>query len=333
MPRNKVAWRRLIFVVLIITSLALLTVSLRQADSGPVHAIQEAGRNVLSPLQVWGARAAEPFRDGYTWITTLWSAHREAERLLAELQELQGEAIKLREQAEENERLRGLLEIRDRVTFPEGTQFEVARVIGRSPSRWEAWVQIDRGSRDGIEVGQAVVGATPMAPGSVSGKGLVGKVVSVTVHTAQVRLITDVDTSVAAKVQNSRAEGIIQGSVAGRLVMDYVDRDIPVQPKWVVITSGHGGLYPPGVPIGIVSAVGEEDVSIYKEIQVQAFVDFRVLEEVMVLILPSPKTIPTTPTTTRSSDAAGVTTAVSSPVGLLTAPPSGDPFMTTTSTW
>jgi rod shape-determining protein MreC len=54
----------------------------------------------------------------------------------------------------------------------------------------------------------------------------------------------------------------------------------------VVVTSGFGGIYPPAIPIGIVGDVGEEDVNIYKEIEVQAFVDFRVLEEVMVLILP-----------------------------------------------
>src|SRR3990170_588860 len=134
MPRNKVVWRRLVFVVLIIASLALLTVSFRETDSGPVHAIQQAGVSMLSPLQTWGARAAKPFQDGYTWIRTLWSAHEEAERLAAELQQLQGEAAKLREQAEENERLRGLLEFQDKGTFPEGTEFVAARVIGKSPT-------------------------------------------------------------------------------------------------------------------------------------------------------------------------------------------------------
>ena len=65
MPSNKVAWRRMVFVVLIIASLALLTVSLRQTESGPVHAIRQAGVSVLSPLQSWGAKAAKPFQDGY----------------------------------------------------------------------------------------------------------------------------------------------------------------------------------------------------------------------------------------------------------------------------
>ncbi|HLA80626.1 MAG TPA: rod shape-determining protein MreC [Thermoleophilia bacterium] len=318
MPRNKVAWRRLVFVVLIIASLALLTVSFRETDSGPVHAIQQAGVSMLSPLQTWGARAAKPFQDGYTWIRTLWSAHEEAERLAAELQQLQGEAAKLREQAEENERLRGLLEFQDKGTFPEGTEFVAARVIGKSPTRWEAWIEIDKGTADGIQIDQAVVGATPSASASLSGKGLVGKVVSVYPHMARVQLITDAESSVAAKIQGPRAEGIIVGSVSGQLTMDYVDRDILVDPKRIIVTSGYGGVYPPAIPIGIVANVGEEDVSAYKEIEVQGFVDFRVLEEVMVLIVPAAANGDSTattfsPTTSTSSPAStGSTTSTTS---------------------
>jgi len=287
MPRNKTTWRRSIFVVLIIASLAILTVSFRESDSGPVHAVQQFAAGLLSPLQTFGARAAQPFKDGYEWVRTLWSAHQEAERLAKELQELQGEAIKLQEQAEENERLRALLEFREKGTFPLGTDFVVADVIGKSPTKWQAWIQIDKGSADGVQVDQAVVGATPNVGEGLAGKGLVGKVVAVTPHTAKVVLIIDSSSSVAAKVQGSRAEGIVEGSVTGRLVMDYVDRDVVVEPKRVVVTSGYGGVYPQDIPIGIVTSVGEQDVNIYKEIEVQPFIDFRVLEEVMVLLVPS----------------------------------------------
>jgi len=321
MPRNKVAWRRPVFVILILASLALLTVSFRESESGPVHAIQEAGAGLLTPLQSWGATIAEPFQDGYQWLKTLWSAHQRAQRLEEELQVLQGEAIKLEEQAEENQRLRALLDLHpDKGTYPEGTDFTSARVIGKSPTRWQAWIQIDKGSADGIRVGLPVVGATPVAGESLAGKGLVGKIVSVTEHTAQVQLIIDVESSVAAKIQGSRAEGMVEGSVSGNLIMDYVDRDIAVDPKLVIVTSGYGGVYPADIPIGIVASVGEEDVNIYKEIEVQALVDFRVLEEVMVLILPVVTTttgsstttsVGTPTTTTTSTTGPGATTSTS----------------------
>jgi rod shape-determining protein MreC len=319
MPRNKVAWRRGIFVVLIIVSLALLTVSFRESESGPVHAVRQAAANLLSPLQSLGARIAEPFQDGYRWFKTLWSAHERAEQLEKELQVLSGELIMLQEQAEENERLKALLDLRDKATYPVGTEFEVAQVIGKSPSLWESWVLIDKGSADGLRIGLPVVGATPTVGETLAGKGLVGKIVAVTAHTAQVLLIIDSESSVAAyaKIQGSRAEGIIEGSVDGDLTMDYVDRDLSVDPKLVVVTSGYGGVYPADIPIGIVSSVGEETINIYKEIDVEAFVDFRVLEEVMVLIIPDPAVTESTtttvaPTTTGIPTIAGPSTVTES---------------------
>jgi rod shape-determining protein MreC len=286
MPRNKVAWRRAVFVILIIASLALLTVSFRESESGPVHTVQQFGAGLLTPLQSWGAKIAEPFQDGYQWFKTLWSAHKRAEELEEELQILQGEVIKLEEEAEENGRLKGLLDLQEKGTYPEGTEFKVAAVIGKSPTRWQAWVMIDKGSADGLRVDLPVVGATPTAGESLAGKGLVGRIIEITEHSAKVLLISDSGSSVAAKIQGSRAEGIVEGSVSGSLIMDYVDRDIAVDPKLVIVTSGYGGIFPQDIPIGIVTSVGEEDVNIYKEIELQAFVDFRVLEEIMVLILP-----------------------------------------------
>jgi len=285
MSPGKSAWRRGIFVFLIIASLALLTVSFREAEAGPVHAVRQAFAGLLSPLQAFGAKVAEPFQDGYDWFKNVWSAQKKAESLQEELQVLQGELILLQEQAEENARLRSLLDLRDKGAYPSGTNFEVAKVIGKSPSLWETWVLIDKGTADGLAVGQPVVGATPTVGENVTGKGLVGKVVWADAETAKVQLITDSGSSVAAKIQGSRAEGIIHGSSQGSLNMDYVDRDLAVDPKLVVVTSGYGGVYPADIPIGIVSGVGEETINMYKEIEVQAFVDFRVLEEVMVLIL------------------------------------------------
>jgi rod shape-determining protein MreC len=291
MARNKVAWRRLIFVALIIVALALLTVSFRESTSGPVHEVQQAGVSALSPLQSWGSRIAKPFRDGYHYITSIWSANSEKQRLEAQLKALQGKTVQLQEQTAENERLKQLLDFRDNGivanVFPTGTKFKVARVIAKSPSRWQAWVAIDKGTDDGIALNQPVVGATPSYDQSLYGKGLVGKIVAVSAHSAQVQLISDSESSVAAIIQGGRAEGILSGDISGKLTMDFVDRDMKVDKDSVIITSGFTGsspsLFPKGIPIGVVTNVGEEDVNVYKQVEVQSFVDFRVLEEVMVL--------------------------------------------------
>ena len=190
MSPAKSAWRRGIFVFLIIASLALLTLSFRQAEEGPVYDLRQAFASLLSPLQEFGSRVAEPFQDGYDWFKSVWSAKNKAEGLEEELDVLQGELIRLQEQSEENERLRALLDLRDKATYPAGTDFEVAQVIGKSPSLWEAWVLVNKGTDDGIEVGQPVVGATPTVGETVVGKGLVGKVIWADASTAKVRQVS-----------------------------------------------------------------------------------------------------------------------------------------------
>ena len=327
MPRNKVAWRRFIFVALIIASLAVLTVSFRETESGPVHAVRQGTAGLLAPMQSWGARIAQPFQDGYDWITTLWSAHKDAQRLTEQVQVLQGQVIELREQSEENRRLKSLLDLRDKGTFPAGTNFIVARVTLKSPTKWQAWIEIDKGSDNGLKIDQAVVGSTPLAGETLAGKGLVGKVIEVTAHSPKVQLVTDSESSVAAKIQGSRAEGVVSGSVTGRIIMDYVDRDIKIDPKLVVVTSGYGGVYPADIPIGIVVSVGEEDVNSYKDIEVQPFLDFRVIEEVMVLIVPEGPNTVGMPGTTGATGS----TSTTSPTGTTsTTTPTGTTGATST---
>lgn len=297
MSPDKSVWRRGIFVFLILASLALLTVSFREAEEGPVHTIREGLASLLSPLQSAGSKVAEPFQEGYDWLRSVWTAKKKAEELELEKDTLQGIVIQLEEQKEENERLRALLDLQT-VSYPEGTEFLVAKVIAKAPSQWEAWILVDQGTADNdrLKVGMPVVGATPEVGETLPGKGLVGKIVELDAHTAKVQLLIDSQSAVSAKIQSSRAEGIVHGSMEGKLTMDYVDRDLAVDPKLVVVTSGYGGVYPAGVPIGLVSSVGEETINIYKEIEVQSFVDFRVLEEVMILVVDIPNPLETTTT-------------------------------------
>jgi rod shape-determining protein MreC len=289
MPRKDAAKRRLIIAGLIVVSLVLITLFFREPIGGMLHSAQRGGVGALSPLQSAATKAVEPFENGWRWIKGLWSANSENQKMSRELEELRSLLVEFQEAKYENERLKELLELRDSGVFPEGCEFIAARVIGKSPTRWRLWVQIDKGAADGVRLNQPVVGATVSADRSLSGKGLVGKVIAVTTNSAQVQLITDPQSSVAALVQSTRAEGIVEGTVSGSTIMDYVERDQLVEPKQVVITSGFGGLYPKGIPVGVVMSVGEEDVNIYKQIEVQPFVNFLTLEEVLVITMPLPE--------------------------------------------
>lgn len=287
MARNVVLKRRLVLAALVVVSLGLLTVFFREPATGTLHSVQQDGLDVLSPVQSLATRAVEPFQDGYRWLEESLDAKSENESLRAELERLRGELVLMEETRRENEELSGLLDIRDAGIFPEGCTFVVARVIGRSPTKWQEWVLIDKGSLDGVSLNQAVVGATIPEDPSLSGKGLVGKVIAVGAHSAQVQLVTDSGSSVAAVVQGTGARGIVEGQVSGTLLMDFVERDQQVEPKRIVVTSGFGQIFPRGIPIGVVENVGEVDVNIYKQIEVRSFVDFRRLRQVMVVTNPA----------------------------------------------
>lgn len=286
MPRNPVVRRRALFTALVVVSLLLLTAFFREPATGALHTVQQGGLGALSPLQSLASRAVQPFENGWRWIGQSLQANDQNKEMRVQLEELRGQLVTLEEASQENKRLKGLLDMRKAGIFPQDATFVVARVIGKSPTKWQQWVKIDKGSAEGVVLNQPVVGSTMPVAGSLSGKGLVGRVMAVAAHASQVQLVIDPGSSVAAVVQGTRAEGFVEGTVAGGLLMDYVERDKPVEEKLVVVTSGFGQIFPKGIPIGLVQTIGEVDVNPYKQIEVRPFVDFSSLEEVMVLTTP-----------------------------------------------
>lgn len=287
MPHNGALRRRVLLTALIVAALLLLTVFFREPATGALHSVQRGGLGTFAPLQSFASRAVQPFEDGWRWVGHAAQANQENRDMRVQLEQLRGQLVGLQEAEQENTRLKGLLDLREAGIFPAGATFAVARVVGKSPTKWQQWVQIDKGSADGIVLNQPVVGATStVGSETLSGKGLVGKVIAVSAHAAQVQLIIDPSSSVAGVIQGVRAEGIVEGTVDGGLLMDFVERDKPVEEKLVVVTSGFGQIFPKGIPIGLVQTVGEVDVNIFKQIEVRPFVDFGSLEEVMVLTSP-----------------------------------------------
>ncbi len=149
-----------------------------------------------------------------------------------------------------------------------------ASVLLRDPTPSRDLVLIDRGSRDGVVVGQPVLG-----PGAV----LVGTVSHVDMERAWVRLISDSGSSVAAVVQSSRVQAALSG---GRLplALEFVPLDAPVREGDIVLTSALGGLLPGGLPIGRVTSVTANDQDLFETVEVEPFTDYRTLEHLLVLV-------------------------------------------------
>jgi rod shape-determining protein MreC len=152
-----------------------------------------------------------------------------------------------------------------------------ARVIGRDAGNWWKSLQIDRGTNDGVRENCAVLNAD----------GLVGKVIHVTRGEARVLLLTDPNCKASALLQDSREPGVVTGAdgVEPRLQMTYVSRQISARVGELVITSGLGGVFPKGIPIGtVVTGRLNPSTGMYHDYELKPVVDFRRLEEVLVVL-------------------------------------------------
>jgi len=162
----------------------------------------------------------------------------------------------------ENATLRKLLNI-----VPDSrVQYASARVISDSVAVFARSVLINAGERHGVAKGQAVV----------TGEGLAGRIISVGDSSARALLITDLNSRIPAVIEESRERAIVAGDNSGRPRLTFIGRDNRVELGNRVVTSGHGGAFPPGLPIGVVS---EFEGGI---IRVQPFVRFDRLEFVRI---------------------------------------------------
>jgi rod shape-determining protein MreC len=272
--------RRIVVGVLVVLALALITISFRSSTMTPV---QDAGASVLRPFQVAAERIARPFRDAGGWAAGLVDAKSENKELHAELDRLRNQVYANQDAAAQNTRLRALLDYVDSPRFPQDFDYVATSVISPQQSQYDQTVVIAAGRRDGVRPEYPVVTAD----------GLVGKVTSVGRSVSKVLLLTDEASAVSATDLYERgATGIVKHGQGGNdaLILDRVTKDQQVQDGDPVITEGSPAgarlpsIYPRGIKIGVVTSVGQNDTDLYKQIQVQPFVDFTSLSSVLVLV-------------------------------------------------
>ncbi len=260
-------------------SLVLITISFRAGSGGALHRVEGAGATVLRPFEVAVERVARPFRDVYGYFAGLVHVKRENSRLKQQLNELRQTELQGQSAIEQNRVLRAELKFIDSPRFPADYAPVNTRIISWA-SEFEQQVVIAAGSDSGIKQD------TPI----VTRDGLVGRVTDVTGSAAQVTLLTDENSAVPARDQTTRATGLIRhGQSQGSLLLDFVPKEANVQKGDVIVTAGtqskqYPSLFPGGIPIGLVTSVGQTDTALYKQIQIQPYVDFSALDAVTALI-------------------------------------------------
>ena len=230
-------------------------------------------------LRVWAIAAVTPVEKAVVhtenWVRDKWEGYlylrnvrRENQQLLAEIERMKLEQVRLSEDATMARRIQTLLAFKEQ--YVDSTI--AAQVIGTSGSEQSRVLYIDKGSNDGVKPDMAVITPT----------GIVGKIVQVSPGSAQVLPINDQLSGVGAALKDSRLQGILKGAPNGTTTLQYIMSDEPVKPGEVVITSGGDRIFPKGLLVGTVASV-EPGKDLFLNIRVSPSARLDRLEDVLVV--------------------------------------------------
>ena len=257
----KIAAQRFAFVLLAAAALALMLIN--KSNPSSVERFRSIVLDGASPVLEILSQPAITISRAMKEASFLINLYDENNRLREEnlrLKHWQSAALRLRQ---ENSGLRQLLNAKS----DSATTFLSARVIGDSGGPFVRTALLNIGSNDGVSKGQA----------AINGNGLVGRVAEVGLRSSRILLITDLNSRIPAVVESSRDRGVLEGDNSSNLRLNYLPDGTRVNAGDRVVTSGHGGIFPPELPIGVVSVV--TDGVAY----VQPFVQFRSLDYVRVV--------------------------------------------------
>jgi rod shape-determining protein MreC len=256
----------LLFVVLAVFSLLSLVLDRAEALSPLRNLVLQ----VTTPVQWAVSVVVNGIGDTVGGIQELGRLRDENRRLTLEVDDLRARVIRLQEAEIENRGLREELGFKQ--AYP-AYDLLPAEVVGRDPSNYLQYLQVDKGTADGVRVG-----AVAVAP-----QGLLGRVVAVGSTFSRILLVHDSSSSVNVLLQSSRASGVASGQFGGPLLMKYIPQGEVVRLGDMVLTSGLGGNFPKGLVVGQVSQVRQKDIELFQEAVVESLIDFRRLEVVYLI--------------------------------------------------
>ena len=204
------------------------------------------------------------------YVTTLGKVVKENEELKNELKQNQVLLQNYEELTAENIRLKRFLKVKDIKPFTR----KIGTIIGTSPDIWHKEVLINLGKKDNLEVDNSVI----------SSWGLIGRVKTVSEISSTIQLITDNSNWVSCQNNRSRAIGLLKSENNKQGKLYFLVNKSDFRQNDLVVTSGLGGIYPKGIPVGMVSKVIKKSGDDIPEIEIDYLSDFDDLEEVIVLV-------------------------------------------------
>jgi rod shape-determining protein MreC len=227
-------------------------------------AIQGVFTDLTAPVAIAGRNVAGGIANAYEGVAAYIDAGSKNRALEAELRGARTQLIEARATSRENERLRRLAKL------VEGSRAAVttAQLIASTGANVHRYATLSAGSRDGVAIGQPVR----------SSEGLIGRVVAAGHLTARVLLIVDSGNVVPVRRLSDGLPALATGRGDGALDIRALQAGgNPFKAGDVLITSGAGGIYPPGVPVAVVRLL-TNDAGIAKPFADPARLDFAIVE-------------------------------------------------------
>jgi rod shape-determining protein MreC len=257
----RAAAQRFAFLLLIGTTVGLIM--LGKADTVLVNRLRSTVTDAFAPILEVLAQPIATVDHLVVDAHNLLDLQVENERLRDENGRLRQWEQVARELAAQNQALRDTLHF-----VPHDDVHSVTgRIIADSGGAFVRSLLVDVGGRDGVARGQA----------AVAGDGLIGRVAEVGEISARVLLITDLNSRIPVMIESTRDHAILEGDNSDRPRLMYLPPNLALKPGERIVTSGDGGAFPPGLPVGIVSSVGESGA------RVTPFADWSRLEYVRVI--------------------------------------------------
>ncbi len=224
---------------------------------------------ITAPLQKFLKNTIKAVEDFWLDYFYLVNVRQENRALKREIDALRLENSRYREILATHDRLQELLHFKQAIHMPA----LAAQVIARDPTGWFKSIVIDKGLESGLKLNMPVVNAS----------GVVGRIVSVSRNYAKVLLVIDQNSAVDCLIQSSRDRGMVKGLSAETCTLEYVSKSSTVTVGDMIVTSGLGGVFPKGLPVGKVVKAKEVRGELFKDIEITPAVDFSKLEEVLVI--------------------------------------------------
>lgn len=264
--------KKICLAVGIVICASLFSISLKA--EGAVQPLKNAVSSTVTPAQSNITKAGNWIVDYISFLSNLSKIKKENDALRSKVEKLDTQVSQMEKEETELKRLRKLLELSEQYSDYDSVG---ANVIGRGEGNWFDTLVIDKGSKDGIKEGMNVL----------SGDGLVGIVVSVQSKSAQVMSIIDDESNVSAMDLSTSDICMVNGNEEtiedGYIGIEDIDKDAKVKDGDTIVTSNISSKYLAGLTIGTIKEIEMSDSKLSKSAKLEPVVDFKHLQEVLII--------------------------------------------------